>query len=65
MTVKHTGIFIGLFLIGITVLFLEIEDKIRQPEIVIFFISGVLTIGVALILYTLVKRTNRGGHQEN
>lgn len=65
MTVKHTGIFIGLFLLGISILLLEIEDKLLQPEVIIYFASGVLTLGVILILYGLVKRRDRSRKLEN
>lgn len=64
MTGRHSGIFIGLFLISMSILLLQIEDKIRQPEIVLYFVSAVLTIGVAFILFSLIKRRDRD-HQEN
>lgn len=62
---KQYGITIGLFLIFLSILLIEIEDKLRKPEIVIYFISAVLTIGVILLLYSFVKRKDRKKSQEN
>ncbi|KAF5060467.1 hypothetical protein [Proteiniclasticum sp. QWL-01] len=62
---KQYGITIGLFLIFLSILLIEIEDKLRKPEIVIYFISAVLTIGVILLLYSFVKRKDRKKRQEN
>lgn len=62
---KRYGITIGLFLIFLSILLIEIEDKLRKPEIVIYFISAVLTIGVILLLYSFVKRKDRKKRQEN
>lgn len=61
---KQYGITIGLFLIFLSILLIEIEDKLRKPEIVIYFISAVLTIGVILLLYSFVKRKDRKKRQE-
>lgn len=61
---KRYGITIGLFLIFLSILLIEIEDKLRKPEIVIYFISAVLTIGVILLLYSFVKRKDRKKRQE-
>lgn len=62
---KQYGITIGLFLIFLSILLIEIEDKLRKPEIVIYFISAVLTIGVILLLNSFVKRKDRKKRQEN
>ncbi len=65
MSGKNTGIIIGLFLITISLLLLGIQDKNGSPEIAIYLISAVLTMGIIFSVNFILKRKERDKHQEN
>lgn len=65
MNGKNTGIIIGLFLITISLLLFGIQDKNGRPEIAIYLISAVLTMGIIFSVNFILKRKERDKHQEN
>lgn len=65
MSGKNTGIIVGLFLITISLLLFGIEDKIGSPEIAIYLISAVLTMGIIFSVHLILKRKERDKQQEN
>lgn len=62
MTGRHNGIFIGLFLVIIAMMFLQFAEQIHQPEVVLNLVSAVVTLGIVLAVYSLIRHRNR---QEN
>lgn len=63
MEEKEPGIIFTLFLISILLVLYNIKESIRQPE-VIYFLSGILTIGVILVTVLLFQRKKHRNEQE-